>query len=468
VMQTIDVPERSSAQAPGFPVQGMAGPAKGKTVPGGKTGAEPAGNGSSFLAIIERMIAGNKEGAASAHSAAQPGNAGRGAGDGTVPDVPDIQSTPVGTGKKPKNSSHAKNAATPEEETGVGRAESRLSARGASGKKSASRSTESGPLLSGSETGVAVHSSGTTESAVRFASAGEPDKAEGPEGPDSPDKTTAKGKKTSDSSSDVLLDQVSLQTGMLPASVQFSDKTVRAEKDAHMANSQKPVDAITGKNKKTLVSVRDERSQIVPEVAQESGRENRVEVSSDNTADMTIGFREAGTGFSAGNESSMSRLEHAGRAEQSFASMLSQELRSNAADFVKTGSIILRDNNVGLIRLTLNPESLGNVRISLELSGDRKISGKIQVASQEAYDAFRENLDTFSEAFIEGGFSGAGFDLSWSGQDSADSRNQAAEAAIKAPFYATAIPDVMSVPNPADTQTGGAFQNGRSAINVLV
>ncbi|HPX47583.1 MAG TPA: hypothetical protein PK408_05210, partial [Treponemataceae bacterium] len=63
MMQTIDVPERSSAQAPGFPVQGMAGPAKGKTVPGGKTGAEPAGNGSSFLAIIERMIAGNKEGA---------------------------------------------------------------------------------------------------------------------------------------------------------------------------------------------------------------------------------------------------------------------------------------------------------------------------------------------------------------------------------------------------------------------
>jgi flagellar hook-length control protein FliK len=169
------------------------------------------------------------------------------------------------------------------------------------------------------------------------------------------------------------------------------------------------------------------------------------------------------------------RLADAKKAEngQSFASMLSQELRGNAADLVKTGSIVLRNNNEGLIRLTLHPESLGNVKISLELSDDKRISGKIVVSSREAYEAFNENLDGLSKAFVDGGFESAGFDLSWSGQDSSGNGRNDPSGAVSSPFYASSIPEVMSAAevmsasDVADRRISGYRSDGNPALNVF-
>ena len=96
----------------------------------------------------------------------------------------------------------------------------------------------------------------------------------------------------------------------------------------------------------------------------------------------------------------------------SFQRLLSQQLRDGSPDFAKAGSIVLRGENEGTIKMTLRPESLGNVKINLELS-DNVITGKIAVASKEAFEAFKQNIDAFRQAFSDSGFEGAEFTLSY-------------------------------------------------------
>ncbi len=103
---------------------------------------------------------------------------------------------------------------------------------------------------------------------------------------------------------------------------------------------------------------------------------------------------------------------------QQFGTMLSSELQSNSSELVKTGSIILKDGNQGTINLILHPEELGNVKIKLDIS-DNVLTGRITVASEEAYNAFKANMSSLKEAFDANGFDTAGFDLSWSGEDNA-------------------------------------------------
>ncbi|MCQ2613998.1 MAG: flagellar hook-length control protein FliK [Treponemataceae bacterium] len=109
-----------------------------------------------------------------------------------------------------------------------------------------------------------------------------------------------------------------------------------------------------------------------------------------------------------------------------FASMLSQEISSNAGEFVRAGSIVLQDNNKGSINLILRPEELGNVKIKLELS-DNQISAKIVVATQEAYEAFKQNLNDLKNAFAASGFETNGFDLTWAGSQNGSSGSQGQE-----------------------------------------
>ncbi len=120
----------------------------------------------------------------------------------------------------------------------------------------------------------------------------------------------------------------------------------------------------------------------------------------------------------------------ASAAGSNFQAMLENLIESNAQDFARAGSIVLRDNNVGNISLILHPDSLGNVKINLELS-DKIVTGHITVASKEAMQAFEGNLTNLKNAFTQSGFENASFDLSMSGQNAggfgngthSDSRN---------------------------------------------
>ena len=135
---------------------------------------------------------------------------------------------------------------------------------------------------------------------------------------------------------------------------------------------------------------------------------------------------------------------------QDFSSMLSREIASSANDLVKTGSIILKDNNAGTINLILNPEELGSVKIKLEIS-DNQITGKILVASKEAYDAFNQNLNLLKNAFIDSGFSAGGFDLAFTGSNQQGdfgqngNQNQPSQNEInyKAGVYEQAVAEVV-------------------------
>ena len=135
---------------------------------------------------------------------------------------------------------------------------------------------------------------------------------------------------------------------------------------------------------------------------------------------------------------------------QDFSSMLSREIASSANDLVKTGSIILKDNNAGTINLILNPEELGSVKIKLEIS-DNQITGKILVASKEAYDAFNQNLNLLKNAFIDSGFSAGGFDLAFTGSNQQGdvgqnvNQNQPSHSKInfKAGVYEQAVAEVV-------------------------
>lgn len=129
-----------------------------------------------------------------------------------------------------------------------------------------------------------------------------------------------------------------------------------------------------------------------------------------------------------------SSTQAAGAASSTFQSMLASAVQENAPDFVRAGSIVLRDNNQGAINLILHPESLGNVKIQLSLS-DKVISGQITVHSNEAYQAFKEGIDSIKQAFAQSGFDTGSFDLNFAGNNNfaqGESSGQQQDSAYRA------------------------------------
>jgi len=90
-------------------------------------------------------------------------------------------------------------------------------------------------------------------------------------------------------------------------------------------------------------------------------------------------------------------------ASRSFTESLASRLRDGAADIVRSAQVVLRDRGLGMIRLRLEPESLGGVKIELKLA-EKQISGKIVVESDIAGEAFKSSLDSLKDAFAECGF----------------------------------------------------------------
>ena len=88
----------------------------------------------------------------------------------------------------------------------------------------------------------------------------------------------------------------------------------------------------------------------------------------------------------------------------SFSEILARELRGDlSADIVRQASIVLRDGGEGIIRLSLKPETLGKVKIHLEMAENR-ITGHIFVQNEEALRAFQQEIHTLEEFFRDSGF----------------------------------------------------------------
>jgi len=102
--------------------------------------------------------------------------------------------------------------------------------------------------------------------------------------------------------------------------------------------------------------------------------------------------------------------------ESALENMLARELHNNFnGDIVRHASMALRDSGESIIRLNLRPESLGNVKIHLQMT-DNKITGFIIVESEEALNAFRKEITSLEQAFKDAGFSETNLDLSLAGQ----------------------------------------------------
>ena len=96
-----------------------------------------------------------------------------------------------------------------------------------------------------------------------------------------------------------------------------------------------------------------------------------------------------------------------------FSSILAEQIKANSAELVQRGKIVLRDGNVGEIRLQLKPAHLGVVRINLKMTGDKKMQGEVTVSSKEAYDAFENSMEDLVSSFKDAGFDTSGFNLNW-------------------------------------------------------
>jgi flagellar hook-length control protein FliK len=160
-------------------------------------------------------------------------------------------------------------------------------------------------------------------------------------------------------------------------------------------------------------------------------------------------------------------------AESNFGDMLSRQLNEGlSTDIVRHASIILRGNDSGLIRLTLKPETLGNVKIRLEMS-ENKIIGHIVVESREALRAFEEEVHVLEAAFKEAGFDGASLDMSLaSGNGSGgDGRGERMDQDALSSLRIAASYDASSTRTEDGSGRAGGktmYAAGRSAINMLV
>jgi hypothetical protein len=144
---------------------------------------------------------------------------------------------------------------------------------------------------------------------------------------------------------------------------------------------------------------------------------------------------------------------------------LTRELRGALGqDIVRHASMILKDGGEGLIRLSLKPESLGNVKIRLELS-ENKIAGHIIVESSDALRAFERELPVLEAAFRDSGFSGATLDLAQNGADGAGGQRNGEDAS---PFYSESLA-ASSYEALVDYRTGDseALVRGDARINML-
>jgi len=121
--------------------------------------------------------------------------------------------------------------------------------------------------------------------------------------------------------------------------------------------------------------------------------------------------------------SSQAQTTWEAKASTALENMLARELhQSFNGDIVRHASMALRNGGEGTIKIALHPETLGNVKIRLEMT-ENKITGHIVVESEEALNAFRKEINALEQAFKDSGYADASLDLSMTA-DGADRENQ--------------------------------------------
>jgi hypothetical protein len=214
---------------------------------------------------------------------------------------------------------------------------------------------------------------------------------------------------------------------------------------------------------KIPVEVRDLRTQTGTEagVIAEQGLKGSEEIRNHMETEIVLDLRSVGEQHegAAGTEN---RTQTGG---EKFAQILARELNGDlSADIVKQATVILRDGGEGTIRLSLKPESLGKVKIHLEMA-ENKILGHIVVENEEALRAFEQEIHTLEQAFKDSGFEAslnAALDYRNDGQ-------RWKENDAPRPFFSERLAaNYEDVAEPAELFGAYNFGFGLSAVNMLI
>ncbi|MDR1866851.1 MAG: flagellar hook-length control protein FliK [Treponema sp.] len=121
--------------------------------------------------------------------------------------------------------------------------------------------------------------------------------------------------------------------------------------------------------------------------------------------------------------------------ESSFEELLTKELRQDlGASLVRQAQIIIRNADSGTIRLSLQPESLGKVKVHIEMV-ENKITGHIMVESTEALRAFEREVHSLEQAFRDSGFQSAELHTSLA----SDGQNGQRQKQTESPFFSARL-----------------------------
>ncbi|MDR1956112.1 MAG: flagellar hook-length control protein FliK [Treponema sp.] len=175
-------------------------------------------------------------------------------------------------------------------------------------------------------------------------------------------------------------------------------------------------------------------------LAETKGLELRVE--------LPVDSQDRETAPSAGETSRSQRFEDL------LARELSQTLNS---DIVRQAQVLLREGGEGTIRLSLRPESLGNVKIQLELA-EKKITGHIIVESSEALRAFEREIQSLEQAFKDSGFGEASLDTALASGSDGNGRDPPRREGEAGPFFSERFA--------ASTYDAGSERTGEAGIRL--
>jgi hypothetical protein len=177
--------------------------------------------------------------------------------------------------------------------------------------------------------------------------------------------------------------------------------------------------------------------------------------------EFTVELRASGGRAFAG-ESFGSQQAEAGEAG-GFEKLLAEQLTGDLSpNIVKQAAIVLRDGGEGTIRLSLKPETLGKVKIHLEMA-ENKVTGHIFVENEEALRAFEKEIHTLEQAFRDSGFADASLDTALGSGNGGNRREEQAVPFFSERFAASNY-DSVSGSQIAISGLGGGF----STVNLLV